>query len=619
MLKQGRTLFRGIRTAIVLVGCLAGSCFLAAPAGALSPPPVDRAEIVFSNGGRIVSMQADGSGRTVLTHPDLGDGEYDDGDASPEISPDGSRMLFIRTNEDRDDVYKYELMVASRQGANPLPILKGASSNDSKNSRILYSATWSADGQSIFYVEINYRRTTLNSRIVRVKADGTGRKVLATERVDYRKLESSNFRPRDFMFYSGVDASPDGRKLLVGRSGMFFKPGLISELRVMNLATGKMRILEKVAEAGTWSPDGSKIAFTSQRQRRDEQCYESSCDYQSKIFVMKADGSGARPLIRDSRSGDEYSPKWSSDSSRIAFSSNRNSPESDSFGMEIYSVGVDGSCLTWLTNGSPPSGTPNWAPGGLDANPGSCGSAGRKPFVESALFATPPGSEMTTYWLGPVFRGMAPLYFTYGDMTDSGFNQYGDCVSWDPEVCHRRPEVTVITKPVCRSQISNRLEMGTLAGVKEKKGALLFGSTGSGWKNPLIATGRSVVSLGAYGPNGGLSIDRVARIAGDAFDALRPAGTDQPVDRLPEAILNRNDIRKASRVAAQVARAGSVRKLDESSRRLNFRQIRSYLQFDRSIRSLGGVRTVACASRQRRAGNYEIPTETPLPLFSSTR
>ncbi|MDQ2623359.1 MAG: hypothetical protein M3Y45_10030, partial [Actinomycetota bacterium] len=40
----------------------------AAPATALTPPPPpEKAEIVFSNGGRIVSIQADGSERTVLT------------------------------------------------------------------------------------------------------------------------------------------------------------------------------------------------------------------------------------------------------------------------------------------------------------------------------------------------------------------------------------------------------------------------------------------------------------------------------------------------------------------------------------------------------------------------
>ena len=365
---------------------------------------------------------------------------------------------------------------------------------------------------------------------------------------------------------------------------------------VLNLATMKMRTIEKVAENGAWSPDGSKIAFTSQRQRRDEYCYESSCEYQSKIFVMRADGTGARPLIRDSRSGDEISPKWSADSSRIAFSSNRNDPEADSFGMEIYSIGVDGKCMTWLTNGAPSSNTPDWAPEDIDPSPGACGGAGRKPIVDSALFSSPAGSEMTTYWLGPVFRGMAPLYLTIGGPSNTGFNQYGDCVSWDPTVCHKRPEVTVITKPVCRSQISNRLEQGTLAGIRKKKGALLFGSVNTGWKNPLVATGRSVVSFGAYGPTGGLSVNRVALIAKDAFDALRPAGTDQPSAQLPEAKLNRNDVRKAARVRFQVDKAGSIRTLDRSSRRLNARQIRGYLRFHRAIQHLGDVQTVACRS-----------------------
>lgn len=580
---------------------LAATCLLvSSQAQALSPPLVDKAEIVFSNGGRILSMQADGSGRTVLTHPDLGEGEYDDGDESPEISPDGSRLLFLRTNEDQDDVYTYDLMVASRQGADPASIVRGESSNDAVGATFVDSPTWSADGQSIFYLEMTYRKSMLTTRVVRVNTSGSARLVLASRRVNYKELKYVNgqVRSRDAALYTGVDASPDGTRLLIDMTSLFYKSGLASDLVALDLATNKVSTLEKSAEEGSWSPDGSQIAFTSERQRKDEDCYESFCEYQSKVFVMNADGSGAHPVVRDSKSGDEESPSWSGDSTRIAFSSNRNDPEADFFSMEVYSVGADGSCLTWLTNGSPFSISAQWAPEPLSSDPGTCGDAGREPLVDSALFASPVSSDEPAYWLGPVFKGMAPLYFPSGSGFGGGFNQYGDCVSYDPAVCHDRTEVTVISRTACMSPITARLQRGAFAGLKEKRGALLFGSAKSGWSNPVIATGQSVVSMHAYGPRGGLSVTKTAPIVKEAFGQLRLSGTDEPIAFFPEAKLNRTDVNVAARIAAKVKRAGSVRKLDESTKGISARQIRSSLRFNAAVRRLGDVKTVKCPRRK---------------------
>ena len=86
-----------------------------------------------------------------------------------------------------------------------------------------------------------------------------------------------------------------------------------------------------------WSPDGSRIAFSSGR------------DGIMAVWVMNADGSGAKRL---SDVEGEY-PTWSPDGSRIAFASSMGGQTP--FGDPDYDVWVmnaDGSGATNLTNDS---------------------------------------------------------------------------------------------------------------------------------------------------------------------------------------------------------------------------------------------------------------------------
>ena len=59
----------------------------------------------------------------------------------------------------------------------------------------------------------------------------------------------------------------------------------------------------------TWSPDGTRIAFTSRRDGNDE------------IYVMNPDGSGQTRLTTDAAI--DAAPTWSPDGQRLAFQSNR--------------------------------------------------------------------------------------------------------------------------------------------------------------------------------------------------------------------------------------------------------------------------------------------------------
>ena len=93
-----------------------------------------------------------------------------------------------------------------------------------------------------------------------------------------------------------------------------------------------------------WSPDGQRIAFSSDR------------DGNWEIYVMNADGSGLVRLTDN----DAYldSPAWSPDGQRIAFQSNRDG------NWEIYVMNADGSGLVRLIDNDANDFLPAWSPDG---------------------------------------------------------------------------------------------------------------------------------------------------------------------------------------------------------------------------------------------------------------
>ena len=101
-----------------------------------------------------------------------------------------------------------------------------------------------------------------------------------------------------------------------------------------------------MTRSATFSPDGSKIAFTTDR------------DGQTQIYVMKPDGSEQKRL-HVSQSNDEE-PAWSPDGKWIAFRSDRDGKRS-----QLYVMKADGSDPRRLTNVES-GGTmePSWSPDG---------------------------------------------------------------------------------------------------------------------------------------------------------------------------------------------------------------------------------------------------------------
>ena len=110
--------------------------------------------------------------------------------------------------------------------------------------------------------------------------------------------------------------------------------------------SGKTRLTSSWAYEGQpdWSPDGARIAFTSDRDGDDD------------IYVMNADGSNAVNISNNTLS-DNW-PAWSPDDKRIAFSSYRDSQN------DMYVMKADGSSLSRLTSARGGDTNPAWSPDG---------------------------------------------------------------------------------------------------------------------------------------------------------------------------------------------------------------------------------------------------------------
>ncbi len=102
---------------------------------------------------------------------------------------------------------------------------------------------------------------------------------------------------------------------------------------------------DQVAADPTWSPDGKKIAFAVFRIAKSRQ--------KPDLYVMNADGSNQVKLVEQGAT-----PSFSPDGSRLVFTSRRDG------NFEIYSARADGTDVRRLTNHAAEDSDPAWSPDG---------------------------------------------------------------------------------------------------------------------------------------------------------------------------------------------------------------------------------------------------------------
>jgi TolB protein len=254
---------------------------------------------------QLFTVRPDGSGRRQITR-------FSDsaGGSLSHWSPDGSRIVFTRRWDPDGPNAREQIYVANADGSNLRPIdLPGVEP---------IQPAWFPDGRRILFLDV---ASTPTFKIV--NADGTGLtnagmppfgdsacvfgdgkrvavlrprtpgsdEVLAifVVRLDTRIAR----RISPWGSYTGtIDCSPDGTRVVFGKP-TFGPPTSANVFTIQTDGTGLKQLTHSRGgivnnNPNSWSPDGTKIVFTSNRGGRTDRV----------LFVMNADGSGARQLTR---------------------------------------------------------------------------------------------------------------------------------------------------------------------------------------------------------------------------------------------------------------------------------------------------------------------------------
>ena len=246
------------------------------------------------------------------------------GDSSPAFSPDGRTLAFIRSRDNRTELYLLPVSDALEPVGEARQIPLGQPS---------YAPAWTEDGREIVF-------GSLRQGLWRIGVSGSASRSAEPARLPFgdnawfpsisrrghRLAYSNGSSPNISIWRMAVPGGPSARDGTRARSS---NRSFISSTQIDVYPQ--------------FSPDGKKIAFVSERSGHSE------------IWVCNSDGSS--PVQVTSFHGPEVTiPRWSPDDRRIAFDSDAEGGQFD-----IWVIGADGGKPVRMTTHPANDGNPSWS------------------------------------------------------------------------------------------------------------------------------------------------------------------------------------------------------------------------------------------------------------------
>jgi Tol biopolymer transport system component len=308
----------------------------------------DRLVILRSNGGdvRVVVARSIGGGPRALTFH-----------GAAAWSPEGKRLAFTgdfgspRTLPSRHDIF-----VVRADGSEPRRLTTSGDTSD---------PVWSPDGERIYFtrhpnshpeqIDLSNGLTVTPAWIWSMRPDGSDQREV-TAPVAGRVERPGSFSPDGawLAFTRGRDTDLDPARLHSSQAVWVMRPD----------GSAAHKLAER-AQDPAFSPDGRRIAFSSDRDQNGRLNYGDRAFFANDLYVMNSDGSRPQRLTR-TLALNEQLPSWMPSGAQIAYQRGKQYQNSET--MKVLRANPDGSCARTVAASPGPDAwpwhtAPAWRPG----------------------------------------------------------------------------------------------------------------------------------------------------------------------------------------------------------------------------------------------------------------